>query len=110
MNKKQGWLGRFMRDNLLALAVFAVVLALFIGGIAQAQQGSRRQGKLALETSIRRAVITCYSLEGQYPESLEYIKAHYGLHYDEKRYAVFYEVYASNLMPGITVVERVDAP
>ena len=40
-----------------------------------------------------------------YPESYEYLKEHYGAMVDEENYAVFYEVFASNIMPDITVIQ-----
>ena len=34
------------------------------------------------------------------------MQEHYGLHINEKRYDVHYNVFASNIMPDITVTER----
>lgn len=48
------------------------------------------------------------ALEGVYPESLEYLKEHYGLTYNEDRYIVNYEALGSNLMPDVTVMEKQD--
>ena len=36
----------------------------------------------------------------------EGLKAKSGLAIDEERYAVFYEIFASNMRPSVTVVER----
>lgn len=47
----------------------------------------------------------CYAVEGAYPESYEYLKEHYGAMVDEENYAVFYEVFASNIMPDIAVIQ-----
>ena len=41
-----------------------------------------------------------------YPESLDYLKQHYNLSYNEDKYVVYYEPFASNLMPSIKVAER----
>lgn len=64
-------------------------------------------GRLQLETAIRRSAAACYAAEGIYPPDLQYLKDHYGLQIDESRYRVYYEVFAHNLMPDITVLERV---
>ena len=37
---------------------------------------------------------------------LAYLQEHYGIQVDEKNYYVFYEVFGSNMMPDITVLER----
>ena len=31
---------------------------------------------------------------------------HYGLQYDAQKYQIHYEIFASNLMPDITVIEK----
>ena len=36
------------------------------------------------------------------------MKEHYGIQIDEERYLVRYEIFAENLMPDITVVEKRD--
>lgn len=50
--------------------------------------------------------MTCYATEGVYPPTLEYLKKNYGIQIDESRFTVFYEVFAKNLMPEITVMEN----
>ena len=55
--------------------------------------------------AVHNAALTCYAVEGAYPTDLEYLRAHYGLAYDQDRYMVRYESYGSNLMPDISVIE-----
>ena len=55
------------------------------------------------QDSIRRAVVSCYAIEGRYPDTYEYLAENYGLTVDEKKYTVHYEIFASNIMPEITV-------
>ena len=100
------------RTNLLAyilmIAVFAAVLAFVLNGLAGASSASDSEGRRIAENSIRRSVINCYASEGMYPPSYEYLKEHYGLSVDEGKYIVHYDIFASNIMPDITVlsVER----
>ena len=90
---------------LLPLVGLAAVLCFFTG-LSNLQNGHSEEGRLQLEDSVRRAAVTCYAVEGIYPPDLEYLQEHYGIQIDETNYAVFYEVFASNMMPDITVVER----
>ena len=53
-----------------------------------------------------RAAVACYAAQGAYPPDLSYIEEHWGVQIDRSRYAVFYQVEGSNLMPDITVLER----
>ena len=50
--------------------------------------------------------MACYAAEGFYPPDVAYMQAHYGLRFDESRFAVRYEIFASNLMPDITVLDK----
>jgi hypothetical protein len=43
-------------------------------------------------------------VEGVYPPTIEYIEEYYGIQIDREQYAVFYDIFADNLMPDITVV------
>lgn len=88
----------------IAAAAILLCLGLWLTGLNRRQ---REAGRLQLETAIRRSAAACYAAEGIYPPDLDYLIAHYGLQFDEDRYRVFYEIFAHNLMPEITVLERV---
>jgi hypothetical protein len=81
-----------------------IVIIMVISGLRQAEESKRAEGVRFLEEAILRAAIHCYAIEGSYPESLAYITANYGIHVDRRRYAVFYEIFASNILPDITVI------
>ncbi|MCB6367057.1 hypothetical protein LI291_12820 [Intestinibacillus massiliensis] len=87
-------------------ALFALVLVFMHAGVQDAGRVADEEGLRIAEQSIRRAAVSCYAAEGRYPPSYAYIRTHYGVQVDEGRYAVHYEVFASNLMPDITVLER----
>ena len=62
---------------------------------------------LAAETlrkAITRACIQCYAIEGRYPPGVEYLEENYGIQIDHDKYNVFYDGFASNIMPEITVI------
>lgn len=44
-----------------------------------------------LTDAIRRASVQCYSIEGRYPPSVEYLEDNYGIVIDRERYNVFYD-------------------
>lgn len=56
--------------------------------------------------AVKNAALTCYAAEGTYPDSLQYLRDHYKLAYNQDRFIVEYDAFASNLMPAITVWER----
>ena len=55
---------------------------------------------------MRQAAVSCYALKGAYTATYEDLKSSSGVAVDEEKYVVFYEIFASNIMPEITVVER----
>ena len=56
------------------------------------------------EQAVRGCAVQCYAIEGRYPPSVEYLEEHYGIVIDRDRYHVFYDGWASNVMPDITVL------
>lgn len=91
----------------LAPVLFTLaVILLVVSGLHQAELSSRAEGLRVLEEGVLRAAIKCYAVEGSYPDNLAYMEEHYGVHVDRSRYVVHYEIFASNLLPDVTVLER----
>jgi len=86
---------------LFTLAITVVI----IFGVNQTENSSKSEGLRILEDGIRRAVITCYAVEGYFPDTIGYIEERYGIHVDRTKYVVHYKIFASNIMPDITVLE-----
>ena len=90
---------------LLVPAALAVLL-IFMSALSNLQEGRIREGRQQLEDAVRRSAVACYAAEGIYPPNLEYLEEHYGIQVDRERYTVMYEIFASNLMPDVTVLEN----
>ena len=91
------------------VAVCLICIGILLGtvtAVSNLNKGNRTEEKKQLEEAIRRSVITCYATEGVYPPDFAYVKEKYGILVDESRYVVVYDVFAENLMPDITVLER----
>lgn len=99
--KKHTWFGK-----LLVIVLAMAVLLWFSVAIARLGTGRAQEGCEQLETALRRAAVACYAAEGVYPPTLNYITEHYGIQIDRSRYSVFYEVFAENIMPEITVLDK----
>ena len=95
-----------------ALSAFAIMLAVlafvlcFLGGISNLEKGKALEDRQRLEEVLREAAVACYSVEGVYPPSLEYLEEHYGVQIDRRSFTVRYTPIAENLMPDITVLEN----
>lgn len=86
--------------------VMAAAVLVFSLSVARLDRGHRAEDRQNLEEALRRAAVACYAAEGFYPPDVAYLQAHYGLRYDESRYVIHYTLFASNLMPDITVLEQ----
>lgn len=95
-----------MNSKIPALLLLLTGLLFFSLTVSRLDQNRRREGQLQLEQVLRRTAVTCYAAEGFYPPDIAYMQDHYGLRYDEKEFLIHYEIFASNLMPDITVLER----
>lgn len=89
-----------------AILVVAVCVLCFSAGISRLDRSRQQEDKALLEEVLRRTAVACYSIEGAYPPDVAYMQRHYGLQYDDSRYFVHYDRYASNLMPDITVTDK----
>lgn len=97
---------RFNLGPVLIVPLAVAVVLMFTTALSNLREGQRSEGKQQLEDAVRRGAVACYAAEGIYPPTLEYLEEHYGIQVDRERYTVAYDVFASNLMPDITVLEN----
>lgn len=90
----------------LSVLVFVVILSGFYFGLLRLKHTSAKEEEASLRLALNEACVSCYAVEGFYPESLEYLIENYGISYDEARYFVDYKPIASNLMPDITIIVK----
>jgi hypothetical protein len=92
--------------GLLTAAVSIAFLAIVATGVIGFNRSLQQQQLVAVEQSVQTAVIHCYSLEGSYPPSLDYLAKNYGLILDKKHYIYDYSVFASNVPPEIHILRK----
>ena len=97
---------RFNLGPVLIVPLAVAVVLMFTTAVSNLQEGQQSEGRQQLEDAVRRGAVACYAAEGIYPPTLEYLEEHYGIQVDRERYTVAYAVFASNLMPDITVLEN----
>lgn len=105
MRKPKTFWGQTLRGLVMPLVVLAVLLY-FATALSGLTNGQADQQRRQLEEALRRSCVACYAAEGVYPPNLDYLRSRYGVQVDEERYTVHYEVFASNLMPTITILEK----
>ena len=94
------------RKDIIKLLIAAAVVAL---AVLLAGRLGRKQEKDEYDiiyNAVRNAALTCYAVEGAYPENVEYLLTYYQLAYDTDRYFVNIVPLGATAIPGIFVTER----
>ena len=65
------------------VAFILVILAIILWATNMTGKANAEQAKVQ-EEAIRKAAVTCYAIEGRYPESLKYVKDNYNVIVDEE--------------------------
>ncbi len=94
------------RKDVAAILIFVALIIAFVFLVNNITgKGNGRELEIVRD-AVKNSALTCYAVEGMYPDDLSYLRDHYNLSYNEERYIVYYHPLASNLMPTIKVVER----
>ena len=94
------------KKDVASIAIFIVLILSFVLLINRITTKNNGRELQIVRDAVKNAALTCYAVEGVYPDDLDYLREHYHLSYNEEKYHVFYEPLASNLMPSIKVAER----
>ena len=94
------------RKDIGAIVLFVALILAFVLLVNGITTKSGNQELTMVRDAVKNAALTCYAVEGLYPAELSYLRENYHLSYNEDRYIVYYEAFASNLMPYIKVVEK----
>jgi len=94
------------RRDIAALAVFVAIVLVFCLAVDKVTSASDGAELKLVRDAVKNAALTCYAVEGAYPEDLEYLREHYQLAYDEERFLVTYIPFAPNVIPTIYITQR----
>ena len=94
------------KKDVAAILIFIALIVAFVLLVNNiTNKGNGREMDIVRD-AVKNAALTCYAVEGMYPDDLKYLREHYNLSYNEEKYIVYYEPLASNLVPSIKVAER----
>lgn len=94
------------RNLIISIVVFLVILVFFWIGFSSVSSRASKEEKNTLSAAVTRSITHCYAVEGHYPESLDYLKEHYGLTYNEERFFIDYQPLGANIMPDVTIIQK----
>ncbi len=81
-----------------------LILVGFFYLINSVDQSTIDKQRDSLDIAINKDILHCYAVEGYYPPSLDYLKEHYGLTYDEELFFIDYRPIGSNIRPDVTIL------
>lgn len=88
------------------LTLMILVAGLILSGFSRIHRAKSGEDILQLTDALRRGAVACYAQEGFYPPDIDFLVEYSGILWDRDRYWIHYEIFASNLMPDITVIEK----
>lgn len=88
---------------LISTTILAMLLMGTVLFSLNAGENTLEQQRQATEDAIRRAAVSCYSIEGVYPQKIDYLESHYGLSIDTEKFSVEYQVIGDNILPTVIV-------
>jgi len=92
--------------DIIWILIFILIIILSSVSIRIVINTSDEEGIMITEQSIKHAAVSCYAMEGHYPEDIDYLLNNYNIIIDTDRYIVHYSAIGSNLMPDITVLSK----
>ncbi len=92
-----------LRRAITSIVGMCLAIAILLWGVSAVRTSSDKSQIDSLQQAILRSAVHCYAMKGRYPESLDYIKEHYGIRWDPDKYLVDYEITGANLMPDVTI-------
>ena len=75
-------------------------------GFNNLEKTSDEQDYKRIEENIRVAIMSCYGIEGSYPEDLNYLRDNYGLYFNDELYQIHYRYLGSNVIPEYRVFKK----
>ncbi|MDF2876995.1 MAG: hypothetical protein K0S30_91 [Clostridia bacterium] len=95
-----------IKGSVLPILFFVIIISLVYMGVQSTLKETRREQTVFLQKAIKRAAVQCYAIEGMYPPDIKYLEENYGILINHQQYSIHYEVFASNMMPDIYIIEK----
>lgn len=95
-----------IKRKIIITAIIVILAFIGIYTFSSIENANVQQQMKAIEGAVVQSAIQCCSIEGSYPQDIDYLEKHYGLIINDEKYIVVYELIASNILPDVTVLEK----
>ena len=99
---------RISRLTVLSVILFALVVVWFIVSVGNAGDAADKKRTDSVYSAVMNGAVLCYSIEGEYPPSLDYLTENYGVILDSDKYIVDYSYFGANIRPTVVVAEKTE--
>jgi len=95
------------KKDIAAVLIFVALIIAFIFLINGITNKSSDRELGIIKDAVKNAALTCYVVEGTYPDDVQYLRDNYNLSYNDDKYLVIFRErsFASNVIPDIIVEE-----
>ncbi len=93
-------------SQIVTLPFIAIALFILLRSVSGYGATNDSLSRANVQEIVVKYAIQCYASEGSYPPDIQYLVDNYGLILDEQRFIYQYEIFASNVMPEITIHNR----
>lgn len=97
---------RVNRLTVLSVILFVLVVVWFVISANNAGEAADKKRTDSVYSTVMNGAVLCYSIEGEYPPSLDYLKENYGVNFDSDKYVVNYSYFGANIRPTVIVTEK----
>lgn len=91
------------KSTISTVFIFIVITILLVFGFSSLQKIEDKEDFKRVEEALSSSVIACYSIEGSYPESLDYLKENYGFYFNDDLYQIHFRYLGANVKPEYKV-------
>lgn len=99
---------RVNRLTVLSVILFVLVVVWFVISADNAGEAADKKRTESVYGTVMNGAVLCYSIEGEYPPSLDYLKENYGVKYDSDKYVVNYSYFGANIRPTVIVTPKME--
>ena len=92
--------------NIIRILVVAIFIIICLHTFNSVSFYSSNEDLQRITDAVNHLSLKCYSIEGKYPKTIEYLKENYGLLVNEDDYQVIYYYQGDNLQPRVEVFKK----
>ena len=88
------------KPMVFSVILFTALVIWLIVSVGSAGTAAEKSRSSSVYKTVMNSALLCYSIEGEYPPDLDYLKENYGVRIDSEKYTVHYEYFGYDKFGG----------